>query len=106
MIRAQSCQHGESVKTRQINVQNDQVRRIFQSGLEAIGAIVARGRFVIGPLQLSRDLPGEPYIILDYKHTHVFSVAEIRFQINPNKSNLHPRAKKGEGGVPASELTL
>ncbi len=79
MIRAQSLQHREAVEPRQIDVQNDEIGRMLECRLQPFRAVVARDRVVLGPLQLSSDLPGQLPIVLDYEHTHVSFSARSLF---------------------------
>ena len=70
MSLPQTCQDGKPVHSVEVEIEQNEIGRISQRGLQSFGTVVASDHFVIAPLQLADDLPGKPRVIFDHQNPH------------------------------------
>lgn len=60
---ARNREDGQAIETGQGEIEDDEIRWIERGGLQTLGSIVARARFMSTSPQLARDVAGERQIV-------------------------------------------
>jgi hypothetical protein len=74
---AKPGQHGKTVELGQVQIKDDQIRRIFQRGFQTVGAVMPGAHEMPVPSQRAADVPGQLELVLDHQETHGGNILAI-----------------------------